>query len=207
MNVLNLFFGFRGRIGRGTWWLCLVINVAMLITIGGRAYLQAAHEILAALRAAETIEEVQAALSENSSAISPTFVIGLTLLSAWVSFASTVKRFHDRDKSGTWYLVNFVPFGGFWILVECGVLAGTDEANFYGEPGSGMSSESTSSGLDREAVIQSRPRALADERLQRVCSSPRASGVGYAMREEALVMTRTHVPQPATGFGRRNNFR
>jgi uncharacterized membrane protein YhaH (DUF805 family) len=48
-----------------------------------------------------------------------------SLALAWVSFASVVRRFHDRGKSGWWALLYFVPgIGWLWILVECGFLPG-----------------------------------------------------------------------------------
>jgi uncharacterized membrane protein YhaH (DUF805 family) len=44
---------------------------------------------------------------------------------AWVSFASVVRRFHDRGKSGWWALLYFVPgIGWLWLLIECGFLPG-----------------------------------------------------------------------------------
>jgi hypothetical protein len=50
-------------------------------------------------------------------------IISLTL--GWVSFASVVRRFRDRGKSGWWALLYFVPgIGWLWILIECGFLPG-----------------------------------------------------------------------------------
>ena len=47
----------------------------------------------------------------------------------WVSFASVVRRFHDRGKSGWWALLYFVPgIGWLWILIECGFLPGKPAA-------------------------------------------------------------------------------
>jgi uncharacterized membrane protein YhaH (DUF805 family) len=44
-----------------------------------------------------------------------------------------IKRWHDRDKSGWWVLINLVPcIGGFWSLIECGFLPGTPGPNQYG---------------------------------------------------------------------------
>jgi uncharacterized membrane protein YhaH (DUF805 family) len=40
---------------------------------------------------------------------------------------------HDRNKSGWWVLIAFVPvIGGLWYLIECGFLPGTTGANNYG---------------------------------------------------------------------------
>lgn len=47
---------------------------------------------------------------------------------------ATIKRFHDRGKSGWWTLVLLVPvIGSIWTFVECGFLKGTDGPNKYGE--------------------------------------------------------------------------
>ena len=63
------------------------------------------------------------------------------MLLVWINIASTVKRFHDRDKSGYWFLIVFVPYvGAIWQFVECGFLAGSPGNNGYGPPpGSGGS--------------------------------------------------------------------
>jgi uncharacterized membrane protein YhaH (DUF805 family) len=44
-----------------------------------------------------------------------------------------VKRYHDRNKSGWWILIVFVPvIGGLWYFIECGFLRGTPGPNTYG---------------------------------------------------------------------------
>ena len=51
----------------------------------------------------------------------------------WPSLAISIKRWHDRDKSGWWVLIGLVPFiGGIWALVETGFLVGTRGGNQYG---------------------------------------------------------------------------
>jgi uncharacterized membrane protein YhaH (DUF805 family) len=53
-----------------------------------------------------------------------------SLALAWVSFASTVRRFHDRGKSGWWALLYFVPgIGWLWLIIECGLLPGKPAAH------------------------------------------------------------------------------
>ena len=56
----------------------------------------------------------------------------------WVGLAVQIKRWHDRDKSGWWALLNVIPvIGQIWILIECGLLPGTVGDNrFGGEPAS-----------------------------------------------------------------------
>ena len=58
--------------------------------------------------------------------------ISVFLLSL-ISIIVQVKRWHDRDKSGWWVLINFVPVvGPLWALVECGFLRGTLGDNRFG---------------------------------------------------------------------------
>jgi uncharacterized membrane protein YhaH (DUF805 family) len=52
-----------------------------------------------------------------------------SLALAWVSFASVVRRMHDRGKSGWWALLYFVPgIGWLWLIIECGFLPGKPAA-------------------------------------------------------------------------------
>jgi uncharacterized membrane protein YhaH (DUF805 family) len=45
----------------------------------------------------------------------------------------SIKRWHDRNKSGWWVLFAFVPvIGSIWVLVETGFLRGTTGANNFG---------------------------------------------------------------------------
>lgn len=56
-----------------------------------------------------------------------------SLASIYFALAVYAKRWHDRDKSGWWSLIMFVPFiGAIWILVELGILEGTRGPNQYG---------------------------------------------------------------------------
>ena len=108
----ELLFSFEGRVPRRVYWgvtllLMLVAIVFVVLVIA-------------------TLE---------TAAFTPIMAI-LVLIAIpfyWISIAITVKRFHDRNKSGWWWLINFVPYiGGFWILIECGCLRGTIGDNTYG---------------------------------------------------------------------------
>ena len=64
--------------------------------------------------------------------------LGLGLLALWVlatfipNIAVHVRRFHDQDKSGWMYLLNFIPYiGGFVVLVFM-FMEGTRGPNRYG---------------------------------------------------------------------------
>jgi uncharacterized membrane protein YhaH (DUF805 family) len=58
-------------------------------------------------------------------------IIGLALI--YPSVCVSVKRWHDRGKSGWWVLIALIPVVGWiWTIVECGFLPGTPGANDYG---------------------------------------------------------------------------
>jgi uncharacterized membrane protein YhaH (DUF805 family) len=57
----------------------------------------------------------------------------LILLIIWPSLAVSIKRWHDRNKSGWWVLIGLVPIiGGLWALIETGILPGTIGSNEFG---------------------------------------------------------------------------
>jgi uncharacterized membrane protein YhaH (DUF805 family) len=56
-----------------------------------------------------------------------------TIIAICPAIALYAKRWHDRNKSGWWTLIGFVPIiGAIWIIVELGCLRGTEGANTYG---------------------------------------------------------------------------
>ena len=62
-------------------------------------------------------------------------LIGLPLAIAflWCSVATHIKRWHDRDKSGWWCLILFIPIAGWvWGVIECRYLSGTRGPNRFG---------------------------------------------------------------------------
>ncbi len=56
------------------------------------------------------------------------FVLGTII----PSIAVTVRRLHDQDKSGWFYLVSFIPYVGGLILLVLMCLDGTTGSNQYG---------------------------------------------------------------------------
>ncbi len=61
-------------------------------------------------------------------------------LSSFLIIIPTIKRFHDRNKSGWWALglmaVSFIPYisfvAGLWLIIEPMFLRGTEGPNDYG---------------------------------------------------------------------------
>ena len=111
MDWKYLLTSFDGRINRGKFWA----GVGVLFAVG----------ILANL-----IDLSLGTTGENGFGI----VGGLaSLASIYPALAIYAKRWHDREKSGWWTLILFVPvIGFFWVLIELGMLSGTRGPNQYG---------------------------------------------------------------------------
>lgn len=61
------------------------------------------------------------------------FTLLFVLAAIYPSIIVSIKRWHDRGKSGWWILIGLIPIiGGIWAFVECGCLKGTDGPNAYG---------------------------------------------------------------------------
>jgi uncharacterized membrane protein YhaH (DUF805 family) len=69
----------------------------------------------------------------------------LWLALLWPSLAVSVKRCHDRNKSGLWlilmYLACFTVIGALWPLIELGFLDGTPGPNKFGPSPKGLGAE------------------------------------------------------------------
>jgi len=60
--------------------------------------------------------------------------IPFVLITSWPTFAVQAKRWHDRDKSGWWLLINFIPLvGAIWSLIETCFIEGTRGENRFGK--------------------------------------------------------------------------
>jgi uncharacterized membrane protein YhaH (DUF805 family) len=107
-------FSFDGRIGRQSYWMRglllwgMNILAAILFAVAGDA-------------GAATIPLVLVAAA--------IYVVGF-----FGSLATTVKRLHDRGRSGWFMLIALIPLVGIWLIVEVGFLAGNPAENEYGSP-------------------------------------------------------------------------
>jgi uncharacterized membrane protein YhaH (DUF805 family) len=119
--MTNLLFGFQGRTNRAKFWL-----VALAIFI--------VEAILFAMLGSNIAmsDDPQEALARMGPVTSIVLLL-FGILVTWISIAVGIKRFHDRNKSGVWVLIIFVPvIGSLWYLIECGFLKGTTGPNNYG---------------------------------------------------------------------------
>lgn len=127
--LIDLLFGFRGRINRAKYWLAVAIYVVFMLVIVALIFATAVSGLF--------------------------FVVLLLYIPLIISgIAVGIKRLHDRDKSGWWLLVFYLLpavlswFGAaigmetlfslasfavsIWMIVELGILAGTRGPNQYG---------------------------------------------------------------------------
>jgi uncharacterized membrane protein YhaH (DUF805 family) len=117
----NLLFGFQGRANRAKFWLValaifVVEAILFAVILGGAAM-------------SGDPEQIASAIGPLAGIV----IFVLVAVATWISIAVAVKRYHDRDKSGWWVLIVFVPvIGGLWYLIECGFLRGTPGPNTYG---------------------------------------------------------------------------
>ena len=110
-DIQSLLFSFQGRVPRRIYWM-----VALGAGIAAGAFEAIAQAVLGA---DSTITHLIAA------------VAGIAAL--WAHIAVGVKRWHDRNKSGFWILLAFVPcIGQIWTFIEAGCLRGTVGPNEYG---------------------------------------------------------------------------
>lgn len=106
MSVGQILFSFDGRINRARFWgYLLPLN---LIPIAGLI------------------------IDLSTTGEMGVFYGIAVLINFWPALALNVKRCHDRDKSGWFYLITLIPFLNFWYLIEIGFCKGTDGDNRFG---------------------------------------------------------------------------
>lgn len=163
MDWANYLFGFKGRISRAKFWLgalivvCWMMFLAMLVVSAGLGGRDGSFGF--------NIDDIFRAFDPHSYK-SPTWA-GLpallvkasgTVLFVWVYIAVSIKRLHDRDKSGWWMVPYFLLPGLMsqfsdrlpdqsylmvaaativfvlyvWGFIELALLRGTSYPNRYG---------------------------------------------------------------------------
>lgn len=112
LSLKETLFSFRGRIRRSTYWKIFLALIGIMIVVVFIGIAMNVNEIVAT-----------------------TFLVILYIPLIWISLALQVKRWHDRDKSGWFVLVSFIPIiGPIWAFIENGCLAGSDTDNRFGPP-------------------------------------------------------------------------
>jgi uncharacterized membrane protein YhaH (DUF805 family) len=115
--MFDFFYSARGRFSRGQWWLAHFLIVP-LVLIGCVPMLMLGPSYRGFGNLVATLYNIW---------MLP------TCLSLFV--CANIKRFHDRGKSGWWWLIAFIPvIGSLWHFIESGFLAGEPNTNIYGPP-------------------------------------------------------------------------
>jgi uncharacterized membrane protein YhaH (DUF805 family) len=121
---LKRYADFDGRSPRIEYWMFTLFTWIVIIGLGAITFALAPPNDLSGDPAAEV----------NPMFGLPLVLIGLFYLAILIpSIAVTVRRLHDRDMSGWFYLINFVPYVGGFIIFIFMVLPGTEGENSYGE--------------------------------------------------------------------------
>jgi len=108
MDYKKLLFSFEGRINRKPYWMFILAVIAVAFVLVG----------------------VSLVIGENAGMI---LLVLFQILILWSALAVQAKRWHDRDKSAWWLLMNLVPIiGPIWVFVEAGCLRGTEGQNRFG---------------------------------------------------------------------------
>lgn len=126
MSYAQFLFSFEGRVTRSAYWLKWVLPYLVVMAALGFIL-----SMVAPQTDAYGMPVSDPGLLANTMLMASALIY---LVSLWPSLAVAAKRWHDRDKSGWWTLITLVPIvGGFWMLIECGFLKGTDGSNRFGD--------------------------------------------------------------------------
>ena len=113
----------NGRISRGGFWAGSVT----LVAVTGLA-------ALSLMSLSDVVAQKTGNSTLGDTGLRPVLVgLVLAVPVVWMGFCLTVKRWHDRGRSGWWLFIGLVPLiGNIWALVECGFLVGNASGNKYG---------------------------------------------------------------------------
>jgi len=112
MSIANFLFSHKGRISRSTYWLKYFVPYLVIYIVA-------------------------VVIDKNLGMFDPRTGIGtlstiFSLLALYPSIIISIKRCHDRNRTGWFTLVGLIPLVNLWYLVEIGFLKGTTGSNKYG---------------------------------------------------------------------------
>ena len=110
---MNKLFSCSGRAGRAEYWKFNIVFTVLIMIAG-------------------FIDGSMAPADDPFAFPTPWAQILVTLIILIPSMAVSVRRFHDRNKSGWWLLIGLVPIIGiFWLFVDLALLPANEEGNSY----------------------------------------------------------------------------
>jgi len=105
MDLLSLFFSFRGKVRRGDFWYAslVVLSVLAIFDVGAGRFLERSIPLL------------------------------ICVPIVWSLFALCIKRYHDIGRSGWWMALLAIPIlGPAWVFFSVGFRKGDQHENQYG---------------------------------------------------------------------------
>lgn len=119
-SLRTILFGFDGRMRRKSYWAIQLATLTALFPFSFSPL---------------SFFPTDAGSSIDLGIVS-WFIFPLVIVLFWVSLASAVKRWHDRNKSGWMVLINIIPYvGPLWTFIDaglCGPRPGSQLGNEYG---------------------------------------------------------------------------
>ena len=123
MDWKYLLTSFQGRINRKPYWLAAI---AVGVAFGVLFYL------IGALFGTFTPTDEPGNYGMQFSPVGWVLVVIAYAALLWAGVALAVKRLHDRNRSGWFYLLMLVPLVNIWIAIEILFLRGTEGSNQNG---------------------------------------------------------------------------
>ncbi|HWE46008.1 MAG TPA: DUF805 domain-containing protein [Caulobacteraceae bacterium] len=118
-TALQKYAVFNGRARRSEYWLFILLEIILLV---------------AALVIGMVIDRAAGHTADPAHPMGGLgfLLYGLVALGLFLpALGVTIRRLHDTNRSGWWYLIAFIPFGGIVLLVFF-CLEGTSGPNKYG---------------------------------------------------------------------------
>ena len=108
LSLVSVMFSYDGRITRSTFWVGLILLIFIYVAAFAALFWSSVWQLL----------------------------LFAYIPFLWCFFAICAKRWHDRNRSGWWSAMCYIPFFGafalVWLLVECGFFRGTCGPNKHG---------------------------------------------------------------------------
>lgn len=131
---LKKYATFRGRARRKEYWLWQLFLILLFGVLTAWLFTQAGP-----IPPGATPEEVSAILEAKPGTTLPALLIAIASLGLFLpTFAVSVRRLHDSDKSGWWLLLNLTAIGGLVLFIFY-LLDGTLGPNRHGADPKGRS--------------------------------------------------------------------
>ena len=124
MDIKSLFLSAKGRIGRKTYWLSALGLAVANMVLQGAAWAVVNPDL----------DDGHLRFSVETAGTLMLAALFIAMLVLSVSgLLISIKRCHDRDRSGWFLFASLIPIvGPIWVLVELGFLRGTTGPNRFG---------------------------------------------------------------------------